>query len=151
MSGYPSNLAKKFSQTEQFPQHIFPLLPLYNAKWWGNESLTSIVLVWSQISKLLHRNDHHIETTCRAQHLGRYFEGQGHSATLQQSHVRPLTLLLWKHFFRGVFNYVEFVGKTIHEFKYPQYKIPLVRLSNFLVNNVNIWYEPCVLQFCNNN
>jgi len=51
--------------------------------------------------------------------------------------------------FRGVFNYVEFVGKTIHEFKYPQNKIPSVRLSNLLVNNVNIWYEPCILHICN--
>ena len=53
--------------------------------------------------------------------------------------------------FRGVFYYVEFVGKTIHEFKYPRYKIPSVRLSNLLVNNVNIWHEPCVLQVCNVN
>ena len=45
MVGYPSNLAKKFSPTEQFPQHILPLLPLYNAQWWGYESLTAIVLV----------------------------------------------------------------------------------------------------------
>ena len=45
MAGYPSNLAKKFSPTEQFPQHILPLLPLYNARWWGYESLTVIVLV----------------------------------------------------------------------------------------------------------
>jgi len=35
--------------------------------------------------------------------------------------------------FRGVFNYVEFVGKTIHEFKYPQNKILSVRFSNLLV------------------
>jgi len=45
MAGYPANLAKKFSPTEQFPQHILPLLPLYNAQWWGYESLTAIVLV----------------------------------------------------------------------------------------------------------
>ena len=51
--------------------------------------------------------------------------------------------------FRGVFNYVEFVGKTIHEFQYPRYKIPSVRLSNLLVNNINIWYEPCILQVRN--
>jgi len=31
--------------------------------------------------------------TCRAQHLGPYIEGQGHSATLQQNRVRPITLL----------------------------------------------------------
>ena len=30
---------------------------------------------------------------CRAQNLGRYFEGQGHSITLQQNHVRPTTSL----------------------------------------------------------
>jgi len=47
--------------------------------------------------------------------------------------------------FRGVFNYVEFLGKTIHEFQYPRYKIPSVRLSNLLVNNINIWYEPCTM------
>jgi len=45
MAGYPSNLAKKFPPTQQFPQHILPLLPLYNAQWWGYESLTAIVLV----------------------------------------------------------------------------------------------------------
>ena len=45
MAGYPSNLAKKFSPTEQFPQHILPLLLLYNAQWWGYELLTAIVLV----------------------------------------------------------------------------------------------------------
>jgi len=50
-------------------------------------------VIWSRISKLFHRNDYHIETTCHAQHLGRYFEGQGHSMTLQQKHVRPITLL----------------------------------------------------------
>jgi len=45
MAGYPSNLAKEFSPTEQFQQHILPLLPLYNTQWWGYESLTAIVLV----------------------------------------------------------------------------------------------------------
>jgi len=30
---------------------------------------------------------------CHAQHLGPYLEGQGHSATLQQNRVRPITLL----------------------------------------------------------
>ena len=45
MARYSSILAKKFSPTEQFPQHILPLLPLYNAQWWGYESLTAIVLV----------------------------------------------------------------------------------------------------------
>jgi len=40
---------------------------------------------WSWISKLLYRNDHHVESMCRAQHLGRM--------TLQQNRVRPITLL----------------------------------------------------------
>jgi len=38
-------------------------------------------------------NDHHIEMTCRVQHLGCYLEGQGHSMTLQQNRVWPKTLL----------------------------------------------------------
>jgi len=56
---------------------------------------THIFVIWSRISKLFHRNDQHIhiETTCRAQHLGRYFAGQGHSMTLQQKRVWPKTLL----------------------------------------------------------
>jgi len=53
MAGYPSNLAKTFPPTEQFPQHILPLLPLYNAKWWGYESLTAIVLVSNYCNKYL--------------------------------------------------------------------------------------------------
>ena len=52
MAGYPSNLAKMFSPTEQFPQHILPSLPLYNAQWWGYESLTAIVLVTIKISSV---------------------------------------------------------------------------------------------------
>ena len=40
-------------------------------------------VIWSQILKLFYRNDHHVVTTFRAQHLGPYLEGQGHSATLQ--------------------------------------------------------------------
>jgi hypothetical protein len=50
-------------------------------------------VLWSRILKLFHGNDHHIETTYRAQHLGRYHEGQGHSMTLQQNRVRPITSL----------------------------------------------------------
>jgi len=50
-------------------------------------------VISSRISKLFYRNDHHVETTCRAQHLGPYLEGQGHSATLHQNRVRPITLL----------------------------------------------------------
>jgi hypothetical protein len=40
-------------------------------------------------------------STCRAQHLGRYLEGQGHSITLKQNRVRPITLL----FEVGFLNY----------------------------------------------
>jgi hypothetical protein len=49
--------------------------------------------IWSRILQLFHRNDHQIETTCRAKHLGRYLEGQDHSITLQQNRVRPITSL----------------------------------------------------------
>jgi len=50
-------------------------------------------VIWSQILQLFHRNDHHIETTCRVQYLGCYREGQGHSMTLHQNRVWPKTLL----------------------------------------------------------
>jgi len=53
---------------------------------------------WSQISKQFYIIDHHIETTCRVQHLGCYLEGQGHSMTFQQNRVRPITLLFESDF-----------------------------------------------------
>ena len=52
MEGFSSNLNDTFTSTRGcaeptfFPQHILPLLPFYNAQWWGYESLTAIVLVW---------------------------------------------------------------------------------------------------------
>jgi len=49
-------------------------------------------VIWSPIQKLYHINDHHVETKCRTQHLGRYLEGQGHSMTFQQNSFRPITL-----------------------------------------------------------
>ena len=59
-------------------------------------------VIWSQISKIFHRNDHHMEKRCHAQHLGPFLEGQGHSATLQKNSVRPITLLFevrfWNNF-----------------------------------------------------
>ena len=51
MEGFSSNLNDTFTSTRGcaepmfFPQHILLLLPLYNAQWWGYESLTAIVLV----------------------------------------------------------------------------------------------------------
>ena len=51
MEGFSSNLNDTFTSTRGsaepmfFPQHILPLLSLYNAQWWGYESLTAIVLV----------------------------------------------------------------------------------------------------------
>jgi len=48
-------------------------------------------VIRSQILKLFHRNDHYIGTTCHVQDLGHYLEGQGHSMTLQQNGVRPIT------------------------------------------------------------
>jgi len=51
MEGFSSNLNDTFTlirgcaEPMFFPQHILPLLPLYNAQLWGYESLTAIVLV----------------------------------------------------------------------------------------------------------
>jgi len=55
MKGFSSNLNDTFTSTRGcaelmfFPQHILPLLPLYNAQWWGYESLTAIVIVKVEI------------------------------------------------------------------------------------------------------
>ena len=60
MEGFSSNLNDTFTSTRGcaepmfFPRHILPLLPLYNAQWWGYESLTAIALVWV---KSTYRND----------------------------------------------------------------------------------------------
>jgi hypothetical protein len=58
-------------------------------------------VICSRILQLFHRNDHNIETMCRAQHFGHYLEGQGHSMNLKQNCVRPITLL----FEVGFYNY----------------------------------------------
>jgi len=50
-------------------------------------------VIESPILKLFHMNNHHIETTCRAHHLVCYHEDHGHSMTLQQNRVRPITSL----------------------------------------------------------
>jgi len=63
MEGFSSNLNDTFTSTWGcaepmfFPQHILPLHPLYNAQWWGYESLTAIVLV----DKLIIFNDQTIK------------------------------------------------------------------------------------------
>jgi len=49
-------------------------------------------IIWSPILKLFHLNDHLVEMTCRAQHLGRYLKGQDHSMNFQQNSFRPITL-----------------------------------------------------------
>jgi len=50
-------------------------------------------VIRSRILKLFQINDHHIVTMCRVQHLGHFLEGQGHSMTLQQNRVLPITSL----------------------------------------------------------
>jgi len=67
--------------------------------------LANNFVIWSRISKQFHRNDHHIETTCRVQHLGCYLEGQSHSMTFQQNRVRPITLLFEVRFY-NYFSYL---------------------------------------------
>jgi len=62
-----------------------------------------VFVIWSWILKLFHRNDHHIETTCRMQYLGHYPEGQCHSMTLQQNRVWP-TYLLFEVGFKNYFT-----------------------------------------------
>jgi len=70
-------------------------------------------VIWSLISKLIYRNDHHIETTCRAQRLGRYLEGQGHSATLQQNRVRLITSLFKVGFRNYYTEMITILGRRV--------------------------------------
>jgi len=59
-------------------------------------------VIWSRILQIFHRNNYNIETTCGEQYWGWYLEGQGHSMTLKQKSVRPITLL----FEVGFYNYL---------------------------------------------
>jgi len=54
-------------------EHIVAVLSVRNS------CLAHNFVILSKILKLFHRNDHHIETMCRAQHLGHYLKGLGHS------------------------------------------------------------------------
>jgi len=64
--------------------------------------LANNFVIWSRISKIFHKNDHHIDAMCCAQHLGLYLEGQGHSMTFQQNSFRPITLWFEVEFY----NYI---------------------------------------------
>ena len=52
-------------------------------------------VIRSRILKIFHRNDHHIELTCGASHLGRYLEGQSHSMNLQQKSCLAQSFVIW--------------------------------------------------------
>jgi len=100
-------------------------------------------VIWSWISKIFHRNDHHIETTCRAQHLGRYLEGQGHNMTLLQSRVQPITLL-FKVGFRKYFTKMTTLlrRRVAHNIWVPTLKVKVTaRLvaKSCPANNFVIW------------
>ena len=83
---------KKFGEAYS-PKVVRPSVSPSVSLYVPNSCLAHNFVIWSRILKLFHRNDHHIEMTCRAHHLGRYLEGQGHSMTLQRNCVRPITLL----------------------------------------------------------
>jgi len=75
MEGFSSNLNDTFTSTRGcaepmfFPQHILPLLPLYNAQWWGYESLTAIVLVLTYVTLKTRIQTIHF-CTCVIKHKG---------------------------------------------------------------------------------
>ena len=60
-------------------------------------------------------NDHHVETTCRAQYLGRYLEGQGHSMTFKQNSFRPITFLIWSRILQLFHRNDHHLETTCHE------------------------------------
>jgi len=90
---------------DDMSREIFGLLPWRSRSQHDLEAKSCLdhnFIIWCQILKLFHRNDHLIETMCSAQYLSRSLEGQGHSMTLQQKHVKPITSL----FVVGFYNYL---------------------------------------------
>jgi len=91
------NISKKWSPYwDDVSRTTFGLLPLRSRSQHelaAKSCPAHNFVIWSPISKIFHRNNHHIATTCLAQDLGCYLEGQGHSMTIQQNRVRPITLL----------------------------------------------------------
>jgi len=51
--------------------------------------------------------------TCRAQHFGRYFEGQGHSMTMQQNRARPKTSLFEVGFYNYITEMITILGRPV--------------------------------------
>ena len=64
---------------------------------------------------LFTEKNHPIETQCRKQDLCRYLKGQGHSMTLQQKRVRPITLL----FEVGFYNFLTEMITTFDDVSLP--------------------------------
>jgi len=83
----------------QYDRAPFGLLPWRSRSQYDLEAISCPahnIVIWCRILKLLYMmyiNNHHIETTCWEQDLSRCLEGQGHSMTLQQNRVRPMTKL----------------------------------------------------------
>ena len=100
-------------------------------------------VIWSGISKLFYRNDHHVVTTCHAQHLGSYLEGQGHSATLKQNRVRPITLLLaveFRKYFTEMITILRWrVARNIWVTTLKVKVTPDLAAKSCLANNFVIW------------
>jgi len=96
---WSENISQKWSQYwDDVLRATFRLLP------WRSRSQHDLAaklcpaknfVIWSRFLQLLHMNDHHIETTCRAQHLGHYLEGQGHSMTLTAKSRPTHNFVIW--------------------------------------------------------
>jgi len=101
-------------------------------------------VIGSRILKLLYRNDHHVKTTCRAQHLGPYLEGQGHSATLQQNRVRPITLLLevgFSKIFHRNDHHIETTCRAQHLSRYLEDQGHSMTLQQNCVQPITLLFE----------
>jgi len=83
LKSFVKNISQKWSPyCEDVSRVIFGSLP------WRSRSQHDLAakscpahnfVIWSQILQLFYIIDHHIDTTCHAQYLGCYLEGQGHS------------------------------------------------------------------------
>jgi hypothetical protein len=74
-------------------------------------------VIWSRILQLFHRNDHHIETMCHAQHLGRYFEGQRSQHDLEAKSYPAHNFVIWSRIlqlFHRNYHHIETISSAQH-------------------------------------
>jgi len=95
--------------------------------------------IWSRISKIFHRNDHHIESTSREQHLGRYLEGQGHMQSCP-AHI----FVIWSQILQSFYIIDHHIDTTCRAQHLGRYLEGQGHSMTFQQNNfrpITLWFE----------